>query len=143
MPALKNPKHEKFAQAVANDCSAAEAYRAGWKCSTESAETAGPRLARDVQVMSRIQELKDQADKASKLTREGMVAWLERIILAKPSEASADSDICETVMTKMGPFTCLCSKMTAAEKLIKMAGWNEPEKHELEVFISLGGNAES
>ena len=57
-----------------------------------------------------------------------MVKWLERIITAKPSEANPDSDICEVVMTKMGPHCQLVNKMSAAEKLIKMAGWNEPEK---------------
>lgn len=128
MPALKNPRHEKFAQAVATESSAAEAYREIWGCSPESAETAGPRLAREIQVLSRISELRKEASDASSLTRAGMVQWLERIIKAKPSEASDDSDICETVMTKMGPFTQLCPKMGAAEKLIKMAGWNSPEE---------------
>ena len=137
MPALKNPKHEAFAQAVANECSAAEAYRQGWGCSAKSAETAGPRLARDVQVSSRISELRNEASEASKLTRQGMVRWLERIITAKPSEASADSDICETVMTKMGPFTQLCNKLTAAEKLIKMAGWNEPDEVEAKLEVTI------
>lgn len=139
MPSLKNPKHEAFAQAVANECSAAEAYRNGWTCSEATAETNGPRLARDTQVSLRIAELRKEASEASKLTRQGMVRWLERIITAKPSEASADSDICETVMTKMGPFTQLCSKLTAAEKLIKMAGWNEPEQVRHNIIVQIGG----
>lgn len=66
-----------------------------------------------------------------------MVKFLERIIQAKPSEASEESDICETTMTKAGPFTAVCSKMAAAEKLIKMCGWNEPEKQEVKVSGSI------
>lgn len=68
-----------------------------------------------------------------------MVQWLERIICATPNEANPDSDICEVAMTKMGPHCQLVSKMAAAEKLIKMAGWNEPEKvkteGQLEIII--------
>ena len=128
MPVLKNQKHERFAQAVADGAACAEAYRNIWGCSPSSAETAGPRLGRDIQVMSRIAELRNQADNASKITRAGMVEWLERILKATPNEANPDSDICEVVMTKMGPHCQVVNKMSAAEKLIKMAGWNEPEK---------------
>lgn len=142
MPALKNARHERFALAVADGTSAAKAYRQEWPNSkAASAETDGPALARRSQVSIRISELKKQADEASQIQRSGMVRWLERIIQATPSDAAESSDICETVMTKMGPFTTICSKMSAAEKLIKMAGWNEPEQHKLEVEVRLGGNA--
>lgn len=146
MPVLKNKKHEEFAQAVANGASAAEAYRkhvAAKTTSPATIETNGPDLARSTQVALRISELRNEASDAASMSRQDMVKWLERILRAKPSEASEDSDICETLMTKAGPFTTLVSKQAAAEKLIKMAGWNEPEKHKLEVEVIIGGNAES
>jgi len=137
---LSNSKHEQFAQLCAEGMSAAQAYlKSHPKSSAVSAETNGPALARTNQVSIRVAELRKEASDASSLTRAGMVQWLERIIKAKPSEASDESDICETVMTKMGPFTQLCPKMGAAEKLIKMAGWNSPEevKHSGSVGIEV------
>ncbi|CAB4164922.1 hypothetical protein UFOVP817_2 [uncultured Caudovirales phage] len=80
MPALKNPKWEKFAQAVALSVPAAKAYRDGWNCSAESAETHGPRLARNGQVSVRIEELRgkvaESAEKKFNLTKD---AWLEEL----------------------------------------------------------------
>lgn len=146
MPVLKNKKHEEFAQAVANGASATRAYLdcvSGGKCETRTAESNGSTLMKRTEVKQRISELRNEASDAASMSRQDMVKWLERILRAKPSEASEDSDICETLMTKAGPFTTLVSKQAAAEKLIKMAGWNEPEKHKLEVEVIIGGNAES
>ena len=104
MPALKNPKHEQFAQAVALNTPAAKAYRDGWDCTPESAETAGPRLANRVEVMSRIAELRAKvaakADRKFDLSKE---AWLERLArIAASAEESEDFSAATGALREIG-----------------------------------------
>lgn len=129
MPALKNPKHEAFAQAVAAGMPAGHAYMdhvSGGKCSAATAETNGPELARSTQVSLRISELRKLAgevvDKKWKLNRQ---AWLERLEgLATKAEAAEDFSASAKALTEVG----------------KASGWYEPEKHELTINVTIGGN---
>lgn len=105
MPVLKNPKHEAFARNVGiKGMSAAEAYKEVWKCSQSSAESAGPRLGRDVQVMSRVSDLrKEKAERAKLkdfLTVEEKRNFLARVVRAhgkKLDFAGADADLIQGV----------------------------------------------
>lgn len=65
MPALDNPKHEKFAQELAKGQSATEAYvAAGY---TES-RSAASRLSTNVNVVARVAELQDRGAKRAEVT---------------------------------------------------------------------------
>lgn len=125
MPVLTNPKHEAFAQARAKGKSADEAYAsAGYSRHDGNAA----RLSGNERVRARVAELvAKQADK-SELSRDDLRKWCVRVILAKPSEASEDSDICETIMTKAGPFTRVVDKLGAVDRLARLCGFNEPDK---------------
>jgi hypothetical protein len=58
MPALKNPRHERFAQAVARAVDAAAAYQsAGYDAEGGAAEAGASRLLRNAAVAARIAEL--------------------------------------------------------------------------------------
>lgn len=138
MPALKNTRHEAFAQALASGSTMDEAYaKAGFAPNRQNAH----RLTTNDDVAARVKELQEQTAKKASMTRADLVDWCERVLRAKPSDASADSDICETVMTKMGPFTKLCDKGGAFDRLVKLCGWNEPDKieHSGTVKITIGG----
>ena len=81
MPALKNQKHEAFAQSVALGMSAVQAYTehvSNGKCSYETGKTEGKLLAKHV--ADRIAELKakvsEAADKRFGLTKD---KWLDRL----------------------------------------------------------------
>lgn len=116
-----------------------EAYaRSGYKPDRGHAS----RMAANGNITARIEELTRETAQRASMTRADLVDWCERVLRAKPSDASADSDICETVMTKMGPFTKLCDKGGAFDRLVKLCGWNEPEKHEHSgtVTIRIGGD---
>jgi hypothetical protein len=104
MPALKNQKHEKFAQAVALNTPAAQAYRDGWNCSDATAETNGPRLARDAQVTLRIAELREKvADKAEKKFDMSKDKWLERLArIAASAEEVADFSAATGALREIG-----------------------------------------
>ena len=56
MPALKNPRHEAFAQALARGVSASAAYvEAGYKANRHNAAT----LAREEHIGTRVTELQE------------------------------------------------------------------------------------
>lgn len=130
MPALKNPKHEAFAQAVASGMPASQAYvehvsRDG-KCSDRTAEVTGSKLQNTSEVSLRISELRkaasDVIDKKWRLNRE---TWLERLEgLATKAEAAEDFSASAKALTEVG----------------KASGWYEPEKHELTINVTIGGN---
>jgi hypothetical protein len=62
MAALSNPKHERFAQALAKGENATAAYKsAGYSAKGNSAEAAASRLLSDVKVQSRVAELQERA----------------------------------------------------------------------------------
>ena len=101
MPALKNPKHEAFARNVGiHGMSAAEAYRTGWpNCSEATAETTGPKLARDSQINLRIMEFREEAAKRAAekdfLTVEEKRAFLAKIVRTPIGEVTKDSELCQ------------------------------------------------
>lgn len=104
MPALKNPKHEAFAQKIALGSSAAEAYRQGWDCSDATAETNGPKLARDTQVKLRIGELRNKvavtAEKKFEMTKD---KWLERLAtIADKAEDAEDFSAATGALSQIG-----------------------------------------
>lgn len=101
MPALKNLKHEAFARNVGiHGMSAAEAYRTGWpNCSEATAETTGPKLARDSQINLRILEFREEAAKRAAekdfLTVEEKRAFLAKIVRTPIGEVTKDSELCQ------------------------------------------------
>lgn len=129
MPALKNPKQEAFAQAVAKGMPAGHAYAefiSGGKCSESTAETEGPALARKPQLTLRIAELRkavgELADRKFKLNRS---AWLDRLEgIAGKAEEIGDFSAATKALTEVG----------------KASAWYEPEKHELRIKVTIGGH---
>jgi GrpB-like predicted nucleotidyltransferase (UPF0157 family) len=83
MGALKNPRWERFAQALveglANGCSQAKAYEAaGYSTRGHSSESAASRLLRNVEpVIRRVQELQAETAKRKAVTRDSIVDELE------------------------------------------------------------------
>ena len=123
MPALKNPKHEAFAQAVALNMPASQAYvecvSIGGKCSEGTAEVTGCRLSKDSKVALRIAELRskvsDAADKKFDLTKD---KWLGRLAgIARKAEDSDDFNAATNALDKIG----------------KAGGWYEAEKVTLDL----------
>lgn len=119
MPALKNPKHEAFAQAVALGMPASQAYvefvsRDG-KCSARNAEVTGSKLTKDSEIGLRISELRnmhsDRTDAKFKLTKE---RWLERLDgIADKAESAEDFSAATGALREIGK----ASDWYAAEKV--------------------------
>jgi hypothetical protein len=78
MMLLSNARHEIAAQERAKGRSDAEAYCVAYpKCSKASAETAAPRLIRNVQVKNRVAELQAETANAAVVSAESIIGELE------------------------------------------------------------------
>ena len=132
MPALKNPKHEAFAQDCALNVPAAQAYR---KHVAEdpngdsiSIDPRASKLANDDKVKARIVELRgrvsDRIEKKFDMTKD---KWLDELAaIAKESRETGDFSAATGALREIG----------------KGAAFYEPERHSLEVSVIIGGNAE-
>ena len=108
MPALKNPKWEKFAQAVALNVPAAKAYRDHVASDPDgpslSIDPAASKLANDNKVATRIAELRENvgksAEKKFNLTKE---AWLEELRdIATEARQAEDFSAATGALTQIG-----------------------------------------
>jgi hypothetical protein len=114
MPALKNVRHEKFAQIVAAGASATAAYReAGY--AGKDADVNGPRLMGKDATVARISELRAENEAILAIQRGDYVSRLSSVFLGR---------------RVMRP-----DQLKAGEMLAKTCGWNEAER------VNLGGDA--
>jgi hypothetical protein len=149
MPALKHPPHEAFAQAIANGATGVQAYRdeVAIGCTTASAMVQASRLLADDKVALRVAELQklanDTLEKRLGWNKEKALSYLVEILetpvgevdkLHRLAQEFRDTEDCTQVK--------LPSKADAMKQIAVMCGWNEPEKHSLEVSVVIGGNAE-
>jgi hypothetical protein len=79
MPILSNPRHEKFAQGLAEGKTAINAYElAGYKPDRGAAS----RLSANVSIQARVAELQGKAAESSVVTLEGLIQKAGEIMLA-------------------------------------------------------------
>jgi predicted DNA-binding protein len=133
MPALKNQKHEAFAQAVALGMPQGQAYMEHVSpsgCTENNAYVRASELCREgSKTAVRIAELRKEvgkaADKKFGLTKD---AWLERLErIASAAEDAEDYSAATGALRELG----------------KATSYYDPERFTLEVEVKLGGNAES
>ena len=136
MPALANPRHELFAQAVASGKSASEAYRQSG-ATGKNADVQAAKLVVKSSIRERVEELKGAQSKKCEMTRDQLRQFLVDVIRAKPEEASFQNSLCEVAMAKAGPAAVFPSKLAAAAQLAKLTGWNEVEKVSVEAGDTL------
>lgn len=88
MPALSNPKHERFAQALAKGLSQSDAYKeAGYRPS----RSAAARLAADVNICERVAFIQTKAAERTEITVAGITDRLLKI--AARAEAKDDASM--------------------------------------------------
>ena len=136
MPALANPRHELFAQAVASGKSASEAYRQSG-ATGKNADVHAARLMVNDGIRKRISEIRGEQAAKCQMTKDQLRRFLVSVILAKLEDASFNNPLCEIAMTKAGQAAVFPSKLTAAAQLAKLTGWNEGEKVSLEASDTL------
>jgi hypothetical protein len=130
MPVLENPRHEAFAQGLASGLTATEAYeRAGYRGGGSHAW----RLHGTEEVRARVRELQEATALRAGMSREEAVAMCIEILKAPPSAAHLEHPLCELKMGKDGPYAIFPDKRGVMERLAKMLGWDEPEKHDVKL----------
>jgi len=132
MPALKNPKHEAFAQAVALGCPASRAYNeivSENGVSDAVAEANGSRLLNSDKVKLRVEELRAKvADKAEKKFDMTKDKWLEKLAgIAHKAEDTGDFSAATGALREIG----------------KGAAFYAPEKVEHSGTVGLEGLTEA
>lgn len=96
MPALANPKHERFAQALAKGMTQAEAYAdAGYKPSEPNAS----RLTSNDKVQARLAELQERAATRAEIT---VASITERLLaIATKAEKSGDAPMLQAARASL------------------------------------------
>lgn len=149
MGAELNTRQERFAQFVAAGCSLQDAYeQAGYSCRGASASAKACRLLGEkgkppTKVAKRVAELQAEANAKVEFSRDDALDMLGRILRSRPEEAAMDNPLCELRMTKAGPVAVFPDKTRCVERMARMLGWDEPERHQLEVEVTIGGDTES
>lgn len=139
-----NIRQQRFVELVVSGMPAGRAYEAaGFSARGNAAEVNAARLLRKAQIVSAVETLRSSDAKKASLDRAEAIQILGDIIRSKPSDATMDNPLCEVRMSKAGPFAAFPDKARCLERLAKMLGWDEPEKHQLDVNVVIGGNAES
>jgi hypothetical protein len=117
MPALKNPRHEAFAQALARGMSATAAHEeAGYKANTGNAST----LKADQSISQRVAELQDQQAALHQHATAAAAANAQVTIESLIAEAEAAR---AKAMSEKGGAAAAVSALTAKAKLAGM--WRE------------------
>lgn len=131
MPVLKNQKHERFAQAVAMGMPAAEAYRRHVARNPDSigAEQNGYLVANRNDVAIRIQELREKVaakvEAKFDMTKE---KWLDELRqIATEARQTGDFSAASGALAHIG----------------KASSFFDPEKHQLDVIVTIGGNQDT
>jgi len=150
MPALKNPKHEAFAQAVANGSTGVQAYRdeVSNGCTTKSAIEQASVLLRDLNISSRVEELQKLAEttleKRLGWNKEKALSYLVEILETPVGEVDKLHRLAQEYKdTEDSSQVKLPSKADAMKQISAMCGWNAPDKVEHSGTVGLEGLTEA
>lgn len=115
MPALGNPKHERFAQELAKGKSQGEAYElAGYRPS----RSAAARLAANVNICERVQELAERVASRTELTAAQLTERLLRIAdVAEKTGIALDEDTGEATGSSSKHLSVARAALMDAAKL--------------------------
>jgi Terminase small subunit len=138
MPILSNAKDELFCQGVASGLSKSEAYRRATG-RIKNADTLSAQFLVKIGIKERIAELTAESSKKCRLSREALIASLEDMYKAKPSEASMEDSRCDVLITRGQKHAVFPPKLAIAAQLSKLAGYDRP----LEVRVEAGSELTS
>lgn len=144
--ALKNPKHEAFAQAIANGSTGVQAYRdnvAEPGSKTNTCMVQASILLASPNITERVEHLRKLANE----TLERRLAWnkekamryLVEVLETPVGEIDQDHRLAQEIgFDSDGQMKIkLPSKGDALKQLTAMCGWNEPEKVESKLEVEI------
>ena len=134
MDTLKNARHERFAQLLAEGQSQADAYRAVYPASRYwKADSLHHRASKvHAKVLPRVREMQQAGVSKTILTRNELAAYLSRVIVTPVGEIGRDSPLVQSFEAGVnGVRVCMVSKIAACEQLAKLMGWYAPERADI------------
>lgn len=145
---LAHPRHEAFCQAIAEGLTAVSAYRreVSDECTYESAMQAASKLMADFNIRSRVDELRVSFEellvKRLGVRQETLARYLLDVIETPVADVHKGHKLCQEYQYSehqhgVNEKTKMPSKLEAVEKLVKMAGWNAPEKVEQKLTVEV------
>ncbi len=142
-----NAKMLKFAQLHVDGLSNGPAYeQAGYKARGNAAEVNGCRLLKHPDVAAEVERLKQEAAQDCRWSRKRAMDWLCDVLETPIGSITKNHVLAQEhqeATKRAGARLKMPAKVDAFRELAKMCGWYEPEKHQLEVEVIIGGNAES
>jgi hypothetical protein len=143
---LRSTRYENFAQGVAEGKKPFKAYAsAGFATSTTETAYGGSRkLMRKPAVLARIAELQREAEAECRINREQLLDFLFEVMLTPAGKAHEDHRVCQAFrFSEQMRWLKMPDKLKAAELVIRINGWNDPERVEHSsaepVVIRIGG----
>ncbi len=138
---LKNERHERFAQLLAEGRSQADAYREVYPASRRwQADSIHVRASKvNAKVMPRVRELQQAIAVRVVIERAEALSIMADILRAAPADVKSGSRFAQemTVDPVSGKVTIrLPSKIAAFSELAKALGWYEPERIQNELRIA-------
>lgn len=130
VPILENPRHEAFAQALAQGATADGAYEAaGFRAHRGNAA----RLSANESVRARVRELQEQTSRSIAFTKQDALEFLADVVRTPIGEVDHTSRLCQertyiegqeqtSVRVKMP------GKLDAVKVMAQLCGWNVAEK---------------
>jgi hypothetical protein len=137
MPVLRNPKHERFAQARASGKTYSAAYREAVSAKSKNPDVLASQLASQPGVRERIEELKEQTANKCSMSREEFLESLVAMYQGKPGEAGLDNPLCDSLISRGVRHGVFPMKTAVANQIAKLCGWDAPVKVEVEAGSEL------
>ena len=131
---LRNVRHEKFAEFVADGLPQSEAYRrvVGNGASAKNANVHADEWASRPGVKERIDEPEAESAARSGRSREELITRLWAILDTGAGAVAKGSQLCQSYRTgEHGTEVRMPDKIAAAQLLVKMCGWAQPNRIEL------------
>ena len=109
MAALENPRHERFAQELAQGISQRKAYRAAFPASErwkdETVDSKASKLAKDGKVLARVKELQEAAASKAVKTARQRKEWLSAVMDDDAEEMQHRLKACDMLNRMEGEYT--------------------------------------
>lgn len=101
MPILDNPRHEKFAQAIASGMKGVDAYKSVYDYRGKAARQLAHALLKDVDISIRVKELQEESARGTVLTALERREFLARCVRADLNalDLEADGDLIQEKIT--------------------------------------------
>lgn len=134
MPALLNPRHEKFARLYVDSLNASEAYRKVYKAHKSPQNGDASRLLANSSVKQRITELRAQKLWEMKMDREQLAGFYGACVSTPAGEITPSHPLCQAYEEgPKGRKVRMPDKVAAAQALARLAGWEAAQRVEVSV----------